>query len=83
MSLEVAAAMALGIRERWGATFGLSVTGWAGPGGGTEQDPVGTVYLGLSGPEGEIVERRVLDGDRHQVRLRAATHAVDLLRRNL
>jgi len=83
VSHEVAAAMAIGIRERWKSTFGLSVTGWAGPGGGTERDPVGTVYLGLSGPNGEVVERRVLDGDRHQVRVRAAVHAVDLLRRNI
>ena len=83
VSHEVAAAMARGIRERWKSTFGLSVTGWAGPDGGTERDPVGTVYLGLSGPNGEVVERRVLDGDRHQVRVRAAVHAVDLLRRNL
>src|SRR5690606_26953715 len=83
VSPEVASAMAKGIRERWASTYGLSVTGWAGPGGGTERDPVGTVYLGLSGPDGEVVERRVLEGDRHQVRVRAAVHAVDLLRRNI
>src|SRR5690606_29469718 len=81
VSHEVAAAMAIGIRERWKSTFGLSVTGWAGPGGGTERDPVGTAYLGLSGPNGAGVERRGLAGERHQVRGRAAVHAGDLLRR--
>ena len=51
VSKPVAAAMAEGARASSGATFGLSTTGYAGPTGGTEEDPVGTVYLGIAGPD--------------------------------
>lgn len=83
VSREVAAAMAEGIRARWGTTWGLSVTGWAGPGGGTEADPVGTVYLGLAGADGTRVERQQVVGDRARVRAVAASLAAELLRRAL
>jgi|CXWL01.1.fsa_nt_gi nicotinamide-nucleotide amidase len=50
VSAEVARAMATGVRARFGATFGIGITGVAGPGGGTPEKPVGTVHLALAGP---------------------------------
>ncbi|MGB9610922.1 MAG: competence/damage-inducible protein A, partial [Bryobacteraceae bacterium] len=57
ISEPVARALAEGTRERTGATYALAVTGLAGPGGGTEATPVGTVYLALAGPEGTSARR--------------------------
>ncbi len=83
VSSEVAAAMATGIRERAGTDIGLSVTGVAGPGGGTEQKPVGLVYIGLAGSRGvRTAEYRFL-GDREQIRRRSAQMALDMVRRYL
>ena len=83
VSEEVALAMAAGVRQRFASTFGLSVTGIAGPGGGTEQKPVGLIWLGLAHPGGTAAHRLILAGDREQNRLRAAYAAIDFLRRHL
>jgi len=83
VSEPVAAAMAQGARARSGATYGLSTTGYAGPSGGTEFDPAGTVYLGISGPGGERVIRARHGGDRYRTRTLAAQGALDLLRKSL
>jgi len=83
VSEEVARAMAEAARARTGATHGVSVTGYAGPDGGTEANPVGTVFLGLATPAGTKVRRVQLFGDRHRIRSVAATSALDLLRRSL
>ncbi len=83
VSEETALAMAEGIRARAGTTFGLSVTGLAGPGGGDEKTPVGTVFIGLSGPTGATVVRHWFHGDRQRVRAFAAHSALDLLRRTV
>ena len=83
VSEPVAAAMAEGARARAGATFGVSTTGYAGPGGGTEFDPVGTVYLGIAGPAGVRVIRVRHGGDRYRTRTLAAQGALDLLRKSL
>jgi nicotinamide-nucleotide amidase len=81
---ETAVAMAEGVRAACGTTYGLSVTGYAGPGGGTPEDPVGTVYCALAA-EGSPTrcERLSIAGDRERVRLFAATSALELLRQHL
>ncbi len=83
VSAEAAEAMAAGARERTGADWALSVTGVAGPGGGSEQTPVGTVCLGLAGSEAVLSLKARLLGDRGRVRALAAQTALDLLRKKL
>ena len=84
VSRQTALAMAEGVRTACGATFGLSVTGYAGPGGGTPEDPVGTVYCALAGPDLEPrCERVSLAGDRDRVRLFSAAHVLEMLRLHL
>jgi nicotinamide-nucleotide amidase len=83
VSAEVAEAMAEGIRKRAGTDFGLSVTGIAGPDGGSEEKPVGLVYVALS-DDAHIEHRRLmLPGDRQLIRWRASQAVLDLLRRRL
>jgi nicotinamide-nucleotide amidase len=81
VSGAVAEAMARGIKERTGATVGVSVTGVAGPGGGTDAVPVGTVYIGLADDVTNTNRRFTLLGDRHLIRWRASTAALDMVRR--
>ncbi len=81
VSGEVAEAMARGIKERTGATIGLSVTGIAGPDGGTQAVPVGTVYVGLADDVMTSNRRLVLPGDRHLIRWRASAAALEMVRR--
>lgn len=68
VSEEVAVAMAEGARRRFGAGIGVSATGIAGPGGGTQEKPVGTVCIGLSDGEVRLSHRHLLSGDREAVR---------------
>ena len=82
VSKEVAAAMACGIRERANVSLGLSVTGIAGPGGGTETKPVGLVYIGLDDGTGRPITREFrFHGDRNVIKQRSSQAALDLLRR--
>ncbi|MFB3778915.1 MAG: competence/damage-inducible protein A [Bryobacteraceae bacterium] len=83
VSQVVAEAMARGTRERTGSTYALSVTGVAGPAGGTETKPAGTVIVGLAGPATCRSERFRFLGDRARVRSLAAQYALDMLRRAL
>ena len=84
VSEPVALEMARGVRGSLGASWGLSTTGYAGPTGGDEKNPVGTVYLGLSGPGVEKVERHVFAfGQRERVQAFATHAALDMLRRTL
>jgi nicotinamide-nucleotide amidase len=83
VSEEVAAALADGARERFGAEIGIGITGIAGPGGGTPEKPVGTVCLSVAG-DGARLDRTVqLPGDRTLVRERTTTVTMHLLRRLL
>ncbi len=83
VSDPVARAMADGARERTGATYAISVTGVAGPDGGTEETPVGTTFIGLAGPNGTDARRFRLVGDRARNRTFAVQTALDLLRRRM
>lgn len=83
VSREVAAALADGIRKRCGSTFGISVTGVAGPTGGTPEKPVGLVFHGLSTEHGTEVVERTFPGDRKRIRWFASQQALDMVRRKL
>ena len=80
VSAETASAMALGASESLGADVAVSVTGIAGPGGGTPEKPVGLVYLHASGRGAELARELNLPGDREAVRRRATAAALHLLR---
>ncbi|WP_436514217.1 competence/damage-inducible protein A [Clostridium thermobutyricum] len=80
VSEETAREMAEGIRKRCGADIGVSTTGIAGPDGGTDDKPVGLVYIGLSIGDKTIVTRNVFNGDRNSVRRRACLKAFDMIR---
>jgi nicotinamide-nucleotide amidase len=83
VSAEVAEAMAEGARRRLGAAVAVAVTGIAGPGGGTEEKPVGLVHIHVSGPDGSRARTLDVPGDREQIRARAAVTALHLLRQFL
>lgn len=83
VSAETAEAMAGAVRERAGSTYGISVTGFAGPTGGTEQSPVGAVFIGLAANSGVSVLRRRFGSERDRVRMLAALHALEMLRRKI
>jgi nicotinamide-nucleotide amidase len=84
VSVEVAEALARGACERFGADFGIGITGIAGPGGGSEDKPVGTVCFSIHEQGGQTLTRRtVLPGNRSDIRDRSTTVAMHLLRRVL
>jgi nicotinamide-nucleotide amidase len=83
VSAEVAEAMARGARSRLGVDVAVSVTGVAGPGGGTAEKPVGLVYLHAAGPNGDLAATFDLPGDRDAIRARATVSALHLVRRLL
>jgi nicotinamide-nucleotide amidase len=81
VSAEVAEEMAQGVRRVTGADISVSLTGVAGPGGGTPDKPVGLVYIGLATPQRSFATRTQFLGDRDQVRTLAALAALNLVRR--
>ncbi|MFA7383336.1 MAG: CinA family nicotinamide mononucleotide deamidase-related protein [Desulfurivibrionaceae bacterium] len=83
VSAETARAMAEGMRRVTPVDHALAVTGIAGPGGGTEEKPVGTVYFGLASPDNTQTFLFHFSGDRGQVQAMASQTALDLLRRHL
>lgn len=86
VSGATAEAMALGVKEKLGTDWGISITGIAGPDGGTEQKPVGTVFVGMSDPQGQVSHIFLEFGDRRGrelVRYLSACQALDYLRRRL
>jgi nicotinamide-nucleotide amidase len=80
VSEEVAKEMAEGVRKAAGTTWGLSVTGIAGPTGGSEEKPVGTVFIALAGPRGTVAQRHRFPGDRELIRTVSAGAALEALR---
>ncbi|OQA03065.1 MAG: Nicotinamide-nucleotide amidohydrolase PncC [Planctomycetes bacterium ADurb.Bin401] len=84
VSSEVASAMAVGARKKAGSDYSIAVTGIAGPGGGTEQKPVGLVYISIAGPN-SVKTDKFLFGSRNRdfIRLRSCQVALNLLRLNL
>ncbi len=83
VSRETAAEMADGIRKRLDTDIGISITGIAGPGGGTIEKPVGLVYVGLSSKEGTITKELRLSGNRNRIRAVTSLHAFDMIRRHI
>ena len=83
VSREVAEAMATGTRRRTGSNYALSITGIAGPDGGTERAPLGTMYVGLADAAGTHVAHRQYLGDRQRIRTFVVQLALDTLRRRL
>jgi nicotinamide-nucleotide amidase len=83
VSREVVQSLAQGIRRKTGSTYGIGITGIAGPSGGTDEKPVGLVYIALaSDKDTDVIEKR-FTGDRHRIRQYSAQQALDLVRRAL
>jgi nicotinamide-nucleotide amidase len=80
---EVARAMAIGCRERYGSDLAVSTTGLAGPGTGNEDQPVGTVHVGIAWDAGCHVQSFSWMGSRHEVQSRTAKLALNLIRLHL
>jgi nicotinamide-nucleotide amidase len=83
VSPECALAMAKGIKNVSGSDLGMAVTGIAGPDGGTEDKPVGTVFISLAAPDGCWTERFQFTGNRDEIRNMTACTALEWLRRYL
>ena len=83
VSREVAAALAEGIRYRCESTFGVGITGVAGPAGGTPDKPVGLVFHAVASQTGTEVVQRNFPGDRKRIRRFASTMALDMVRKKL
>jgi len=83
VSREVAIAMAEGIRKQCKSTYGLAVTGIAGPKGGTEDKPVGLAFHALTDGKKTDVVKKIFPGDRERIRWAASQQALDMVRRRL
>ena len=80
VSTQVAKAMAEGALKNSRATYSVSVTGIAGPGGGSEDKPVGTVCFGWSKKDQDtVVEKKIFSGDREEIRFQSASYALSKL----
>lgn len=83
VSEPVAIALATGVRERFGSTWGVGITGIAGPGGGSPEKPVGTVHIAVAGPNGVENRKMLWQGPRTIIKWFSTQWALDLLRRGL
>jgi nicotinamide-nucleotide amidase len=83
VSAENAVAMATGAAEKLGADYAMAITGFAGPCGGTKENPVGTIYIALHAPHGMWSKKLNYPGPRQTVKQRAVNAALDWLRREL
>ena len=83
VSEAVAREMATGARKRFAADFALAVTGIAGPGGGTKNKPVGTVFIALAGAFGNLVECKLNDYGREKFKKVTAQQALELLKNRI
>lgn len=83
VSEPVAKAMAEGVRKLANSTYGIGITGIAGPGGGTEEKPVGLVYIALADDTQTTVRKLIFPGDRQFIRTLAVNSALDLVRRRI
>jgi len=83
VSEEVARGLAESVREKVGATFGVGITGVAGPDGGSPEKPVGTVHIAVAGPSGTIHRHQVFPGSRERIRSWSSQAALDMVRRVL
>jgi nicotinamide-nucleotide amidase len=83
VSNKVALAMAQGMRVKSNADISIAVTGIAGPGGGTEDKPVGTVFIGLSDRNETKAQRFLFSGNRYEIQRLTAQTALDIVRRHL
>ena len=81
VSPNTAVEMARGVRHLGGADIGIGITGIAGPGGGSEEKPVGLVYIAVSAENALHSYRFVFKGDRNEVREQAVSEALDIIRR--
>jgi len=83
VSAEVAGQLAKGCRANLSSDFSISLTGIAGPGGGSAEKPVGTVWCGIEGPNVSIANLFSIEGDRHQIRTEATRLALELFSKKL
>ncbi|MDE7355925.1 MAG: CinA family nicotinamide mononucleotide deamidase-related protein [Rikenellaceae bacterium] len=83
VSLAVAASMAEGVRRLTGSDFAIATTGVAGPTGGSEETPVGTVCMAVATPWGTVTDRRVFNSERQVTIERASAHVINMLREQL
>jgi PncC family amidohydrolase len=79
VSSECVAAMAEGVRKLTGSDYSVATSGIAGPGGGSEEKPVGLVWFAISTPDGTRAEKAIFSGSRDEVRKSAVTHALGML----
>jgi len=83
VSQPVVEAMAMGVRNLMEADFGVATTGVAGPGGGTDENPIGTVWIGVASPSGVVSKRFNFGKDRENVINRATIAAYEMLRQQI